>query len=131
MLVSPDMAAMSAVMPVVAMMGVVRFSAAFATELAVRAASNMMFAFGAFLGFVQYVSIAEFITVGRAAMRQLVLAMDFIVVLVMLHAFIMNLATVSLVVLTVMLFVLLVHFMAMCHYFVSISLCFLLLSCHE
>jgi hypothetical protein len=50
----------------------------------------MMFAFGAFLGFVQYVSIAEFITVGRAAMRQLVLAMDLIVVLVMLHAFIMN-----------------------------------------
>ena len=96
MLVSPDMAAMSAVMPVVAMMGVVRFSAAFATELAVRAASNMMFAFGAFLGFVQYVSIAEFITVGRAAMRQLVLAMDLIVVLVMLFRFIVNLATVLL-----------------------------------
>ena len=116
MLVSPDMTAMSTVMPVVAMMGVVRFSAAFATELAVRAASNMMFAFGAFLGFVQYVSIAEFITVGRAAMRQLVLAMDLIVVFAVLLRFVVNLATVSLVVLAVMLLMFLVDFVAMGHF---------------
>ena len=114
MLVSPDMAAMSAVMPVVAMMGVVRFSAAFATELAMGSTRNMMFAFGAFLGFVQYVSIAEFITASRAAMRQLVLAMDLIVVFAVLLRFVVNLAAVLL--------MLLMHFVAMMsHYFVFLS----------
>jgi hypothetical protein len=56
----------------------------------------MMFAFGAFLGFVQYVSIAEFITVGRAAMRQLVLRVHLIVVFAVLLRFVANLAAVLL-----------------------------------
>ena len=96
MLVSPDMATMSAVVPVMAMMGVVRFAAAFATELAVRAASNMVFAFGAFPSFLQHVGVAEFIAFGRAAMGELVFAVHLVMLFAVLNKFVVNLSAVLL-----------------------------------
>ena len=104
-------ATVSVVMPVVTMMG--SLAAALATELAVQATRNVVFAMSAFVGFLQHILIAEFIAIGRAALAELVLAVHLVVMLVVLFRFIVDLAT--------MLLMLFRYFVAMGHYNVFLS----------
>ena len=102
---------------VVTMMAMVRLAAAFAAKLAARATCNVVFAMRALMGFFQDIFIPEF-TPSRTT-TLVVLFLGFIIVLVVLYRFFVNLATVSLVVLTVMLLVCFVPVMG--HYNVFLS----------
>ena len=97
-------------MPVVTMMSL---AAALATKLsaAMQATSNVMFAMGAFMGFLQHIMIAEF-TTSRATHLVMVL-FGFVFVLSVLHGLIVDLTT--------MLLMLFRYFVAMGHYNVFLS----------
>ena len=115
MFVGAYMAAVSMMVTLVAMMcGVMSLATAFATELAMRAARNVVLAVSAFVGFFEHIVIAE-LTASRAA-HLVMMLMSLVMVLVVHRRFVMNLATV-LVVLAVMLFgMFFVNFVAMCHF---------------
>jgi hypothetical protein len=100
-------ATVSVMMPVVTMMSL---AAALATKLsaAVQTTRNVVFAVSAFVGFLQHIMIAEF--AASRATHLVMMLLGFVFVLAVLHGLVVDFATVSLVVLTVMLFVLLVDF---------------------
>ena len=86
-LVGTDFAAMSLVVAVVAMMG--DLATALAAEFVRYATSDVMFAFGAFLSFVEDVLVAEFATSRAASL--VVLALRFIVVFAVFDGFVFDL----------------------------------------